>query len=110
MAKVALVTGAGAGVGEGIALRLAKAGMAVGVLDVNGTDADKVAAAINASGGKAVGLTADVSKPDQIKAAVEKLRKAFGPVSVLVNNAGIIQIIPFMELSMEQWDRTFEVN
>jgi 2-hydroxycyclohexanecarboxyl-CoA dehydrogenase len=108
MTKVALVTGAG--VGEGIALRLAKAGMAVGVLDVNAADAEKVSADIKAKGGKALALVADVAKTDQVSAAVEKLRQAFGPVNVLVNNAGIIQIIPFMELSVDQWDRTFEVN
>src|SRR5437016_3388130 len=84
--------------------------MAVGVMDIDATGAEKVAADIKAAGGKAVALVADVSERDQVNAAVEKLRQALGPVTVLVNNAGIIQVIPFMEISVEQWDRTFEVN
>jgi 2-hydroxycyclohexanecarboxyl-CoA dehydrogenase len=110
MAKTALVTGGGAGIGEGIVLRLVKAGMSVGVMDINAAAAEKVAKDVNAAGGKAIALVADVSKADQVKAAVDKLRAAFGPVTVLVNNAGLIQFIPFADLSVEQWDRTFEVN
>src|SRR5581483_11199749 len=77
MAKTALVTGGGAGIGEGIASRLAKEGLSVGVLDINPAAIEKTVAAIKAAGGKAVGLQADVSKRDQVTAAVAKLRQTF---------------------------------
>jgi 2-hydroxycyclohexanecarboxyl-CoA dehydrogenase len=110
MTKTALVTGGGAGIGEGISRRLAKEGMAVGVLDINAAYMEKTVAAIKTAGGKAVGLQADVSKRDQVTAAVAKLREAFGPVTVLVNNAALIEFSPFADISDETWDRTFAIN
>jgi 2-hydroxycyclohexanecarboxyl-CoA dehydrogenase len=109
-AKVALVTGAAAGIGAAISRRLARDGIAIGVLDVSIDGAAKVADEIVSSGGRAIPLQADISDRAQIEAAVGKLRAAFGPVTILVNNAGITGFVPFEELTDAQWDRMMEVN
>ena len=110
MTRVALVTGAAAGIGAAIARRLARDGIAIGVLDILIEDATKVADEIVAAGGKAIALQASIADRQQVKAAVEKLRSAFGPVTILVNNAGITGFVPFEELTDAQWDRMMEIN
>jgi 2-hydroxycyclohexanecarboxyl-CoA dehydrogenase len=108
--KVALVTGAAAGIGAAISRRLARDGIAVGVLDLQIDDATKVANQIVASGGKALPLQANIADREQVTAAVAKLRKAFGPINIVVNNAGITGFVPFEELTDAQWDKMFEIN
>lgn len=108
--KVALVTGAAAGIGAAIGRRLARDGIAIGVLDVLIDDAKKVADQIGGAGGKAIPLQADITDRAQVRAAVAQLRKAFGPVTIVVNNAGITGTIPFEQLTEAQWDKMFEVN
>jgi 2-hydroxycyclohexanecarboxyl-CoA dehydrogenase len=108
--KVALVTGAAAGIGAAITRRLARDGIAIGVLDLLIEDATKVANDIVAAGGKAIPLQANIADREQVKVAVAKLRAAFGPVTILVNNAGITGFIPFEELTDQQWDKMMEVN
>jgi len=108
--KVAMVTGAATGIGRAISLRLARDGIAVGVLDLKYEDARKVADEIVAAGGEAIGLEADIASRKQVEAAVNRLRDAFGPVNILVNNAGITGNVPFLELTDNQWDRMREVN
>ena len=108
--KVALVTGAAAGIGAAISRRLARDGIAIGVLDVSIADATKVADEIVSSGGRALPLHADITNRRQVEAAVAKLRGALGPVTILVNNAGITGFVPFEELTDAQWDKMLEVN
>ena len=108
--RVALVTGAAAGIGAAIARRLARDGIAIGVVDVLIDDAKKVAAQIVSGGGKAIALQADITDRKQVESAVGKLREAFGPVTILVNNAGITGFVAFEELTEAQWDKMFEVN
>lgn len=108
--KVALVTGAATGIGAAISRRLARDGIAIGVLDILIDDAKKVADQIVSAGGKAIPLQADIANREQVKAAVTRLRDAFGAVTILVNNAGITGTVPFEELTEAQWDRMFEVN
>ena len=108
--KVALVTGAAAGIGAAISRRLARDGIAIGVLDILVQDATKVANEIVAAGGQAIPLQASIADRAQVKAAVAKLREAFGPVTILVNNAGITGFVPFEELSDQQWDKMMEIN
>ncbi len=108
--KVALVTGAAAGIGAEICRRLAADGMAVGVLDLNFADAQKVAEGICATGGRAMALKASVADRKEVTEAVAALRKTFGPVTVVVNNAGISNFVPFEEVTDELWDRTMEIN
>ena len=108
--RVALVTGAAAGIGAAIARRLARDGIAIGVVDVLIDDAKKVAEQIVSAGGKAIALQADITNRKQVESAVGKLREAFGPVTILVNNAGITGFVAFEELTEAQWDKMFEVN
>lgn len=110
MTRVALVTGAAAGIGKACAVRLAREGKAVGVLDLDLEAVQAVADEITKAGGKAIALQGSIVDRAQIGAAVEKLRAAFGPVTIVVNNAGISNFIPFEELTDADWDRQFEVN
>lgn len=108
--RVALVTGGGAGIGEATCLRLARDGMAVGVLGRRIENAQGVADAITAAGGSAVAVEADVADRAAVDRAVAAVRAALGPVTVLVNNAGIEQFIPFAQIADEDWDRVIAVN
>ena len=108
--KVALVTGAAAGIGAACAKRLAQDGMALGVLDLDAERCADTVAAIKASGGKALALGADVSNRAQTFAAVARLRAEFGPVTVLVNNAGVTDFTPFEEIDDARWDFVYAVN
>ena len=102
--KVALVTGAAAGIGAEICRQFADEGMAVGVLDLKLDAAQSVVDEITAKGGKALALAADVSDRGQVEAAVARLREEFGPITVLVNNAGISAWVPFEEIDDAAWD------
>jgi 2-hydroxycyclohexanecarboxyl-CoA dehydrogenase len=108
--KVALVTGGATGIGAAICRRLARDGIAVGVLDILIDEARKVADQIGGAGGKAIPLQADITKREQVQAALAHLRDAFGSITILVNNAGITGTVSFEELTDAQWDRMFEVN
>lgn len=108
--KVALVTGAASGIGEAIARRFARDGMAVGLLDINLDGAERVAKEICESGAKAVALEASVADKDQVDAASDKLRAHFGPITVLVNNAAAEAFAPFNEITEAEMDRVFNVN
>ena len=108
--KVALITGAAAGIGAAISRRLARDGIAIGVLDVLIDDAKKVAEQIVSAGGKAIALQADITDRAQVKSAADQLRQAFGPITILVNNAGITGMVPFEEITEALWDRMFAVN
>lgn len=108
--RVALVTGAAAGIGAACAKRLAQDGIAIGVLDLDEERCAATVEAITAAGGKAIALGADVSNRVQVKAAVKKLRDALGPVTIVVNNAGVTDFTPFEEVTDERWDFIYAVN
>lgn len=108
--RVALITGAGSGLGETIAVRFAREGMEVGVLDINLEHAQSVAQRINDTGGLAIALQADISKEPQVYAAVSQLRSAFGSVSVLVNSASIEGFCAFGNIDEEHLDHMIGVN
>ncbi|RBW48586.1 SDR family NAD(P)-dependent oxidoreductase [Marinobacter sp. F3R11] len=109
--KTALVTGAGSGIGEAVALRLAKQGAAVVVSDINTEAAEKVVQAIKEAGGKAAAFTADTSDHEQVKAAVDFACSEFGALNLAFNNAGILgATVPTGELSIEDWHRVISIN
>lgn len=108
--KTALVTGAAAGIGRACAIALANEGIAVGVLDLNLDAAQAVADEITGAGGQALALAASIADQQQIGEAVSNLREAFGPITIVVNNAGISNFIPFEDLTVSDWDTMFEVN
>jgi len=108
--KVAIVTGAAQGIGRACSARLAREGAAVALCDVNAGAGAEVARAIEASGGKAISIPCDVSKASDIDAALAATLKAFSRVDVLVNNAGILDDAPFLDLPVEEFDRVLSVN
>jgi 2-hydroxycyclohexanecarboxyl-CoA dehydrogenase len=110
VAKTALVTGAAAGIGKACAKRLAREGVAVGVLDVDLKGCQDVVAEIESAGGKALALEASIADRSQVQQAVASLRAKFGPVTIVVNNAGISRTVPFKELTDEQWDEMLGIN
>jgi len=109
--KVALVTGAARGIGRGIAEELAEQGahVAVNDLDVAGP-AEDVVAAIRARDRRAMTVEADVASREAVEAMVDRVWRELGPIEVLVNNAGIETIVPFLELTDEQWTRLTDTN
>lgn len=110
MTKVALVTGAAAGIGRAISVRLSQDGIAVGVLDRRAEDAEETVDMITQRGGTAIALGADISQRSEVTKAVDELRERLGAVTIVVNNAGISSYTDFLELTDEQWDRTMAVN
>ncbi|HEY0287916.1 MAG TPA: acetoin reductase [Pseudomonas sp.] len=108
--KVALVTGAGQGIGRAIALRLAKDGADIALGDINSQKIEEVAAEIVALGRRATTYVVDVSKLDQVVAAVDHTYAQLGGFDIMVNNAGIAQISPLLEVTPEQVERVLSIN
>ncbi len=109
-AKVAMVTGGGQGIGEAIATRLFNDGFSVGIVDMNEDNAKKVAAKLSPDGSKAVGVKADVSKRDDMFAAVNAVEEKFGDFNVLVNNAGLGPTTPIDTITEDQFRLVYGVN
>ncbi len=108
--KVALVTGAARGIGRGIALRFAREGAQVGVLDLQQEACQQVADEIAAAGGEAVALDADIRDEAQVSGAVARLNERFGHVTVLVNNAAVMPSGALHETAVDDFDRCLAVN
>ena len=108
--KAAVVTGAAAGIGAACSKRLAKEGVAVAVLDLDAERCADTVKAIKDAGGTAIAVGADVSNRASVKAGLEQVREALGPISILVNNAGVTDFTPFEELTDERWDFIYAVN
>ena len=108
--RVALVTGAGNGIGRAVAEKLAKDGDRVVVNDLRGEAAKAVVARINDSGGSAAAAPGDVSDPESVERILEASQEAYGPPEILVNNAGFLQQKRFTDLTVEDFDRMIAVH
>jgi len=101
--RVAIVTGAGQGIGKAIACRLALDGFALAIVDINSAALDQVKAEIEDLGTRALAITADLTKLDEIQKVVDLAAK-WGQITALVNNAGRVLITPFLEITEAEWD------
>ena len=108
--KTALITGAARGIGRGIAHRYARAGASVGILDIEPGACQAVADEIQAAGGAAIALPADISQPEQVEAAVADLRAKCGTIAVLMNNAAVMPTGSLHETAIADFDRCLAVN
>lgn len=108
--NVAIVTGAGQGLGEAIAKTLAMAGARVAVNDLNPDRAHRVATEIVAAGGQAIAIAADIANKFQCVHLVETTRAQWGQLDILVNNAGIEPVSPILKMDEWDWNRCIDVN
>jgi 2-hydroxycyclohexanecarboxyl-CoA dehydrogenase len=108
--RVALVTGGGQGIGQGISQVLGGRGFRVAVADLNAETAQATARSITEAGGTAIAVTADVTDTASIQAAVKTVTAELGPVEVAVNNAGFDEFMRFLDTTEDFWDRILDVN
>lgn len=109
--KVAIVTGAGQGIGRGIAIQLARSGASLAVVDVDAARAETVTKEIEDLGHSALAIHADVTDFDQVKRMVDGTLEAFHQIDILVNNAGITgRTLPLTKLEVSDWDEVMDVN
>lgn len=108
--KTAIITGAGRGIGRGLALAFAKQGCDVALLARTESELESVAHEIESEGRKAIPISCDVSKCDSVTRAVGKALAALDHIDILINNAGYAQFKPIKDLSIDEWRRTLDVN
>lgn len=108
--KVAIISGGAGGCGEAASRLFAEQGAQVAIIDRDLAAAEKLAAEIQASGGRAIGLGADVSQSAQVQAAVDAALAALGPADILFNHAGTLIVKPFLEVEEHEWDWLMAVN
>lgn len=110
--RVAIVTGAGSpkGIGRTIALTLAKQGAAVVIADLNTAGVENTVKVVKEAGGKALGVTLDVTSKESNEAMVEKVLKEYGRIDILINNAGISQKVTVEDMTLDDMKRIFNVN
>jgi NAD(P)-dependent dehydrogenase (short-subunit alcohol dehydrogenase family) len=108
--KVALITGASQGIGKGIALTFAKEGADIIAVSRSITDDNSLIASIRDLGRRVITIGADVKSREQVEAMFERGWSEMGPIDILVNNAGIETIVPFLELTDQQWSDVTDIN
>jgi NAD(P)-dependent dehydrogenase (short-subunit alcohol dehydrogenase family) len=107
---VAVVTGGANGIGRAVCLELARAEMRVAALDLDATALEGLVAELQGQGAEAVGLTVDVRDLAAMRGAAERVEEAFGPVRLLVNNAGVGLIEPIVSITDEDWHWVMDIN
>jgi len=108
--KKAIVTGGGRGIGRAIALAMAEEGCDVAVVSRTRGEIERVAGEINMFGSLGLAIQADISEPPDVEYMVHKTLNTFGRIDILVNNAGIAIFKPFLDLTLDDWDKTMAVN
>jgi len=108
--RTAVVTGGASGIGRAIALRLARDGADVGILDVDVAGAERVTREVTAIGRRALAVETDVASSTSVRAAVERVHRELAPVGILVNAAGIASFVPLLQMTEETWDRLVAVH
>jgi NAD(P)-dependent dehydrogenase (short-subunit alcohol dehydrogenase family) len=108
--KAAIVTGAAQGIGQACAVRLAREGAKVALCDVSAAAVEQAAGGIQASGAEALAVAGDVARPADVSNIVAATLQAFGRIDVLVNNAGVVDDAPFLDLPIEEFDRVLGIN
>ncbi len=109
-ARVSIVTGGASGIGLGIAQRLARDGTKLAIFDLNGDDAEAEAAKLRADGHSAIAVQVDVADRANVEHGVEEVRAAFGPVTILVNNAGKEGFQRFLDITPDAWNELLAIN
>src|SRR5262245_32003936 len=108
--KGVLVTGGGSGIGRAVCLAFAREGADVGVADVSVEGAESTAQEVRRAGRKAVALKVDVTDPASVQAMVNQAVSTLGGLHVLVNSAGVREIVPFLQLPFAEWQRVIATN
>ncbi|MFM5931799.1 MAG: SDR family NAD(P)-dependent oxidoreductase [Novosphingobium sp.] len=108
--KVAVITGAGSGMGRSMALRLAEDDAKIAIWDINGEGAEETARLVREAGGTAIAVQADCSDKAQIKAAADRTRAELGKIAILINNAGIAPFNDFLEIDEELLTKVLKIN
>ncbi|MCI0626757.1 MAG: 3-oxoacyl-ACP reductase FabG [Acidobacteria bacterium] len=110
MKKVAIITGSGRGIGREIAILFASEGARIVIADVNAENARRAAADITGTGGEAYGLEVDITDPAQVESLMQQTLNKCGRLDILVNNAGVGLNKPFLDTSLEEWERVVRIN
>jgi 2-hydroxycyclohexanecarboxyl-CoA dehydrogenase len=108
--KVAIITGAGRGMGRSDAILFAKEGAKVVVNDINGENANSVAKEIKDAGGEAFAFKADLTKPEEVETLVQEALKRYGKIDILISNAGWDELRPFLHTDINFWNKIFDLN
>ncbi|MBV1688300.1 SDR family oxidoreductase [Novosphingobium sp. G106] len=108
--RVAVITGAGSGMGRSMALRLAEDNAKIAIWDINGEGAEETAKMVRDAGGTALAIKADCADQAQIKAAAAQTRAELGKIAILINNAGIAPFTPFLEIDLALLEKVLRIN